>query len=441
MFVAQVGRAALSHLVALDLLQPFLVCHDLKELVALSNLSILNAGIVVCKLLLTRYMEFVELLFMSLLLCLFVGLVLELSLLVVFLGTDLVKLGLTVLGTLLELSEALSLLLLFFLNAEGFSDLSLFSILLGLLVSSDLHVNFFLGLLGSILLFEGSSVGELDLLLHDLHALLLGCKCISILLLDLFDVCKELGLLLLTDLLLLHAVLLTRRNLIDKNLGAALLSIGSAFLTLKLGLDCLEALDFHHHVESLLLLDPVLLEDLVLVELPLADGPDFRGQHHLVHVLHIVVVFVHLLLSALKKCVLSKGLDLHLKRCSCLPLAVLPLHALLACNRNCHGLLALLLLNTTLRQDLGLVLYNSSAPDPVKIVLADDADHRLVLLVATDLLTDLLQLGRGDDGSVGALRHTVVLVRIYVLGANTHISVRTCQNALIANICGNRKAP
>ena len=425
MFVGQVGRASISHLLALDLLQPFLICDDLKELIALSNLSFLNSGIVVSELLLTRHVKFLKLFFMSLLLRSLVSLVLELSLLVVSLSTNLIQLSLSVLSTLLKLSEALSLLLLFFLNAEGFSDLGLFSILLGLLVSSNLHVNFLLRLLSCFLLFESGGVGKLDLLLHDLDAFLLGGEHVSILLLDLFDVGKELSLLLLADLLFLHAVLLTRRDLVDKNLGAAFLSILSAFLTLHLSLNCLQTLDLHHHVESLLLLDPVLLEYLVLIELPLADGPDFRGEHHLVHVLHIVVVFVHLLLSALEKGVLSKGLDLYLKRGSCLPLAVLPLHALLTRDGNCHGLLALLLLDATLRHDLRLILYNSSALDSLEVALADDADHRLVLLIAADLLTDLLQLGGGNDGGVGALWHSVVLVRIYVMGANTHIGVRT----------------
>ena len=178
------------------------------------------------------------------------------------------------------------------------------------------------------------------------------------------------------------------------------------------------------------------------MELLLADGPDFRGEHHLIHVLHIVVVLVHLLLSALKKGVLSKGLDLDLKRSSCLPFAVLPLHALLASNCNCHGLLALLLLDATLRQDLRLILYNSSAPDSIEVVLADDADHRLVLFVAADLLTDLLQFGGGDDGGVGALWHSVVLVRVYVLGANTHIIVRTYMpKALIIKTLATARRP
>ena len=85
-----------------------------------------------------------------------------------------------------------------------------------------------------------------------------------------------------------------------------------------------------------------MLELLILIELAFANSPDFRGKSHLVHVLHVVVVFVHLCLGAGQERILAKGnRRFDLKRRICLALPILPLHALLACNGHSHLLLSI----------------------------------------------------------------------------------------------------
>jgi|Transcript_41514 hypothetical protein len=206
-------------------------------------------------------MQFDELGVVPLLLSDLIRAIFDLSLLEGALGTDLIQLSLAVLSALLELSEALGLFLLFFLQAFCLSNFGLFSLLLLLLVLGDLLVQALLGLACGILLFKSRFIGGFDLVLHDFDAMLLGSKSLSVLALHLQDVGLKLSLFLLAHLLILHALFLSRGDLVDKDLSAALLSLNSTLLALKLSLDGLQALDLHHHIESLLLIDPVLFKN------------------------------------------------------------------------------------------------------------------------------------------------------------------------------------
>ena len=69
--------------------------------------------------------------------------------------------------------------------------------------------------------------------------------------------------------------------------------------------DRLEPLDLHHQIKSLLLLDPVLLQASILLQLFVSNCVDSRCHDHSVHVLNIVIIFVHLVLSLGKKRVLA----------------------------------------------------------------------------------------------------------------------------------------
>lgn len=83
-------------------------------------------------------------------------------------------------------------------------------------------------------------------------------------------------------------------NYDERTVSLLLLPNNFAFLSY---FKSLEPLNFHKQVELLLLFDPLLLEHLVLLKLLVPYGNDFRVEDHLVHVLHIVKLFIELSLS------------------------------------------------------------------------------------------------------------------------------------------------
>jgi len=86
-------------------------------------------------------------------------------------------------------------------------------------------------------------------------------------------------------------------DLVDNNLLAANSLFCFLGFTFFFNFEHLESLNFHHEVEFLLFFNPLLLETLVFLELFISDGYDFGVEHHLVHVLYIVQVFIHAFLS------------------------------------------------------------------------------------------------------------------------------------------------
>jgi len=105
-----------------------------------------------------------------------------------------------------------------------------------------------------------------------------------------------------------------------------------------LSLDRLQPFYLHHHVKSLLFIDPVLLEILVLLQLLISDSIDLRCQHHGVHVLHVVIVLVQLVLGLGQQGVLAEFVRFDLQGCIRRPLSVLLLHSLLASQSHHHPL-------------------------------------------------------------------------------------------------------
>jgi len=81
--------------------------------------------------------------------------------------------------------------------------------------------------------------------------------------------------------------------LVDDDASSAVLSFFAANLAVFLFLEVLQALDFHHEVELLLFSDPFFLEFLTFDELLVTDGDNFGVEDHLVHLLNIVLLFVH----------------------------------------------------------------------------------------------------------------------------------------------------
>lgn len=94
-----------------------------------------------------------------------------------------------------------------------------------------------------------------------------------------------------------NALLFTFLDLVNDNGSSLLTGNGPAVLTLFLFLERLQSFNLHHEVKALLLLHPLGFELLGLFELLVTDSNDLGVHNHLVHVLNIVVLFVHLGLS------------------------------------------------------------------------------------------------------------------------------------------------
>ena len=217
---------------------------------------------------------------------------LSLTLLEGSLGSECVNFGLSISCLLLELSESLDLSLLLVLDPLGLQLGFILLLVSSLLVSDDLILLIFL-LLGSLLLLDqGLSIGLSSLLHEDIDSLPLGLGLLLVLLLHLLDIVEQLESLFVSNLLLLHPLDSSVLDLIDDDLSALLSGFMLPLFSLLFLLEDLEPLDLHHEVELLLLLDPLVLETLVLLQLLVSDGDDLGVEHHLVHRLHIVQVVV-----------------------------------------------------------------------------------------------------------------------------------------------------
>ena len=109
-------------------------------------------------------------------------------------------------------------------------------------------------------------------------------------------------------------------NLVHNDLGSPPSGSYFSLFSLLFNLYLLEPLNLHHDIQSLLLLNVVLLEHLVLLQLLVPDGDDLGKHHFHVHVLHVVVLLVQLLLRSREHAVGSLNLlpcQSHLARLLC----------------------------------------------------------------------------------------------------------------------------
>ena len=185
--------------------------------------------------------------------------------------------------------------------------------------------------------------------------------------LELLNVRLELSLLHLSHFFFLQADGHAFSDLVDEDLSSTFLSLMSSFLSLMLRSDCLQALNFHHHVKSLLLLDPVLLKLLVLIDLDISDRVDLAGMHHLVHVLDIIEVLIHLVVYLREECVLSEDAGFDFDGGVRSPLSVHSLHAILAGERDSHPVQSLIVSFILLFLKRELVLDDGARAEMDKI--------------------------------------------------------------------------
>ena len=171
---------------------------------------------------------------------------------------------------------------------------------------------------------------------------------------------------------------------------------------LLLQLERLESLDLHHEIETLLLLDPLLLETLGLVQLAVADCHNLRVKHHLVHVLHVVVVLVHHLLGLRQQtlCLFLIYQLLLSRRHLVRTLLVQLKHALLSGLGSSHGRILLLFEESSLLNLLLLRLNLGGGLHALELILIDD--YGLALLALLGLLSDFPQLILGQGHSTSA---------------------------------------
>ena len=286
------------------LLRLLLFLNDLEEGVSLGLGLLSHHDFSLQELLLAGHLKLLGLTQFLLMVSNLLGTSSTLSLLESSLGSQGVDLGLSVGGLLLQFSKTSDFELLLFLDAALFGELGLDSGVSFSVVSNDLEV--LLTLASHLLMLggEGSLVGNLDLGDHLLVSAALLLSKLEVSLLHGLDLSHHLLLLLLEKLALLDSLSFTLLDLVDNDSSTTSLSFMVHLLALLGSLEALETLNLHHEVEAFLLLNPLLLKSLVLLELLVSDCNDFRVEHHLVHMLDIVMFFIELLLSFRKQAVI-----------------------------------------------------------------------------------------------------------------------------------------
>ena len=187
----------------------------------------------------------------------------------------------------------------------------------------NLLIDFPLGFPRRNLLLFSVLVGDSNLFVHHLDHSALGGLLLGIFALGFLDVGEQLGLFQLSLIFLLLANLLPLGDLVNEHLLPALSSLSCPLLSCHLILNCFKTLDFHHHIESLLLLDPVLLEDAVLFQLLITHRHNLRLQHELVHSLDVIVALINCGLNIGHKWIVIVCLHFDLKWSVSLPLSIL----------------------------------------------------------------------------------------------------------------------
>ena len=351
---------------------------------------LLHACVEVSKLLLSTLMKSTKVsLSLSFLFSLF-GPELEFSLFKCLLGTNLIHSSLAILSTLLLLTQTLHFALFLFLNSLCFTCISFLTLNLLTIVLCNLFISLSLSLTSRNFLLFSIFIGNPDFFVHNLELLPLGGKFLSIFSFDLLDVGEKLCLLHLGLVLQLLAVDLSIRDLVDEDLGTALSRLRRALFSCHLLLDCLQALDFQHHIKFLLLLDPVLFEQSVLFQLFVTYSHNLRLEHKLIHALHIVIALIDSILHVSQEWMAIVILHLDLEWGISLTLSILRLHLLFTRIGSSHLLLLLLVHHGLLALYLSPVLVNHLLTDALEVVLLDDRDLGVVLLSYGELRSNVL---------------------------------------------------
>lgn len=191
LLVIEESVSPVAHALALLVFIHLLALNDLQVEVAVGALLLLQATVVVGELLLTGLVQLCQVLLQLFAFGFRLSSQFKFPRLERLLGPDLIKLCLSVIGSLLELPKSLDFFFFLLFDALIFPSLGFLSSLLLSVELSNFCINAFLGLAGS--LFRGKSilVGNFDLLIHDPNALALGLLSCFVLLAHLLDVGKH----------------------------------------------------------------------------------------------------------------------------------------------------------------------------------------------------------------------------------------------------------
>lgn len=110
--------------------------------------------------------------------------------------------------------------------------------------------------------------------------------------------------------LLFDAIDLTLLDLVNDNEGTFAASVHPYFLTFFVDFKALQTFNFHHKIEFLLFINPLTLKLFVFLKLFITDSDNLGVEHHLVHVLDVVELFIHLSLGFRKDTNILISLDL-----------------------------------------------------------------------------------------------------------------------------------
>jgi len=212
-------------------------------------------------------------------------------------GSQSIDFTLSVRCFLLEFTEALNLLLLLVSQALVLDGCLFLLSCFRSVVVDDLLV-FSLGNVDLFLfLYLGDSICGLDFSNHLFVAFFLPFGGYFVLLLLDFDCTGHLSLLSLKNFPFLLPLDLSPFDLVDDDSGTTSLGVNAGNFSLLGDLKSLQSFDFHHEIEAFLLVYPVCFKSNVLIQLLVSDRYDLGVEDHLVHVLDIVMLFVHLLLG------------------------------------------------------------------------------------------------------------------------------------------------
>ena len=143
-------------------------------------------------------------------------------------------------------------------------------------------------------------------------------------------------------------------DLLDDDRSTTALGLSSELFTLILCLEGLQALDFHHDIETFLFSEPFTLQLLVFFELFVPDGHDFGVKGHLIHKFHVIMFLIHRCLGSGEQsfsALILLDFDLSERQFACSSL-ILFLHPLLAGFGELLLLLLLFLSNFVILLDL-----------------------------------------------------------------------------------------
>lgn len=199
---------------------------------------------------------------------------------------------------------------------------------------------------------------------------------------------------------LLYSLMIPILDLVSDHLFASHCSILLHPVSIFFLLERLETLNFHHDIHFLLLFDVFTLQDLGLLKLLISHSDNLRVEHHLVHLLNIVKLFIQEHLSSRQEAVCSLLLFNSEFTWWCFQLSHFIMHYELILtwlwglsHGFLHGTHCLRLLKLLVR-----CLHNHWTLNPLKLIIGND--NSIALQARLCLASEVSQLMDRDDANI-----------------------------------------